>query len=692
MSSFEAEFEEPDRYSKRMSNDEFERLDFLGERIDAIQNLETFLSEDSKSLDAEYAAIQNKLERLRRIQSKLLSMREPLDKRRAKNMEITRRNRPKREEYERERLRLLSEIAARERWLAQRDLLFESTANKPWAKGIEINGKIKKALAHQLEGAHRLVSAQRGILADKPGLGKTLQAIMTIDMLRAEGKGQKVLIFTPKSVVKDFERAFKRWTDPALVFELTQVSGKGVKTDVLATVEHINVPIVVITNYEVWRRDKSVLQKLIDCGFDTVILDEAHVLKDSKSKTSQDVRELIYAENKCPTCGHKNFSSKGFARFCAACEFEQKDDGDFCSVKNVYPMTGTPVLNKPGEIFFLLNLLDRKAYPSEKSFLQDYCQREYNYEKESYYYTFGTGGADKLLKRLDMRYTGRNRDSAGVEMPPQEVKHHYLELDPEKYPRQHAFVQELRDNARLVFTEDAQLTQPAILAWYMRMRQAASWPDAVKVRDCPHEPQCWVTDEETGTEKLRCPSPVVVFPPPGTPPINESVIMDASEEIVSESVEDGDRIVVFSMYRGPIAELERRCLEKGLKVGVIHGDVPDGKRQVLIDDFNINHTKVGQHKYDVLICQYGTAAVGLNFSGAHQALFIEREWNPGKEEQAMDRIRRLDSEHETIVHVLHCPGTATDLIDALQDEKKAIIEGFEAEVNLQEAMRKFLEG
>jgi SNF2 family DNA or RNA helicase len=94
----------------------------------------------------------------------------------------------------------------------------------------------------------------------------------------------------------------------------------------------------------------------------------------------------------------------------------------------------------------------------------------------------------------------------------------------------------------------------------------------------------------------------------------------------------------------------------------------------------------------VLICQYGTASVGLNFSGAQQALFIEREWNPGKEEQAMDRIRRLDSTYETIVHVLHCKGTATDLIDAIQDQKLAITEGFQSEVDLAEQMRKFLEG
>jgi SNF2 family DNA or RNA helicase len=277
-------------------------------------------------------------------------------------------------------------------------------------------------------------------------------------------------------------------------------------------------------------------------------------------------------------------------------------------------------------------------------------------------------------------------------MPPQEVKHHWLELDPEKYPKQHAFIAELRDKAKLAFSENAQLSQPEILAWYTRMRQSASWPDAIEIKGCPHDPQCWHYDEEKQTEVLKCKSPVVVFPPPGTPAIGESVVMDAAEEITAEAVEDGDRIVVFSMFKKVIGELERRCLEKGLRVAVITGDVPQSKRQVFIDDFNANRTKVGEHQYDVLICQYGTASVGLNFSGAQQLLMIEREWNPGKEQQAMDRIRRLDSTYDTIVHVLHCKGTATDLIDAIQDQKLAIVEGFEADVNLAEAMRKFLEG
>lgn len=691
MSTFEDKFSEG-RYDKRMANETFERLAFLNVRIEDMLAERDLLKEEQYDLAFSQLEIQEVLDRVRdvmaalkTIEMALLKRRRPVDEAIHLIDQIGRKNKGTISEYERERARLLQEMAAVDRFLAQRDAIMRSTENKPWRVGIEDG---KKALPHQLEGATRLVSAERALLADKPGLGKTLQIIMTIDMLRSQGKGQKVLIFTPKSVLPDFARAFKRWTDPTFVHVLNQSGVKGIKADILETIRHVPIPTVVITNYEVWRKDRTIHKKLIECGFDTIFLDEAHALKDSKSKTYLDVREIIYAENLCSACGGQKFVSKLSRKMCTACERMQEKAGEFCSVKNVYPTTGTPILNKPAELWPLLNLVDREGFPNERYFLEDYCTKEYDYRSDKYVYTFGQGGSERLLKKLGMKYTGRTRDSAGVQMPPQEVKHHYLELDPERYPRQAEFIRLLRDEARIAFSEDKQMTTQAVLAWYTRMRQAASWPDGIQIKGCPHDPMCLDEDDMPG----KCYAPTIVFPPPGTPKINESIIMDEAEEIVTEAVADEDRIVVFTWFRSVVAELKRRCEEKGLRVGTITGDVPDKIRQEYIDDFNTNYTKVGEHKYDVLICQYKTASVGLNLNGAQQLLMIEREWNPGKEEQAMDRLRRIDSDYSSIVHMLHCAGTATELIDAIQEQKKGMLDGFQADVDLAEAMRKFLEG
>ncbi|GHF92305.1 DEAD/DEAH box helicase [Streptomyces griseosporeus] len=699
MSAFEAQFDpEPEgpwtfyaKFSSLMSNEDFERLAFLRDAIADLNEMGDIRKLIGYDLEFGRLEVQDVLDRVRAVinalrvlESVLLNRRRPIDEKIAHNDQLIREDRKKKEAYERELARLLEELASRRRLQLERERLTNLAEDYPWRRGVDG----KKALPHQVEGAFRLVSAERALLGDKPGLGKTLQAIMTIDMLRATGKGKKVLIFTPKPVIADFKRAFERWTNKTFVHVLNQaVKGVSIKTEILEVIRHMPEAIV-ITNYEVWRKDRTILEKLKDCAFDTVIFDEAHVLKGAKSKTTQDIQELVYAENLCPKCGSQDFVSTVYGTLCKQCEHRPDEFGEFCSVKNVYPMTGTPILNKPQELWPLLHMIDRVGFPSEKDFLDDYCEKRYDYENERWYYTFGSGGSERLLKKLGMKYTARTRDSAGVKMPPQEVKHHWLELDPEKYPRQSNFIQQLRDRARLAFSETEQMTTDAILAWYTRMRQAASWPDGIRILGCNHDPVC---TDELGLPGV-CIKPSVVFPKPGTPPIGESVMMDAAEEIVSEAVEEGDRIVVFSMYRPVIEELERRAKEKNLRVGKIYGGVPDKLRQEYIDDFNTNHTKVGEHKYDVLICQYQTASVGLNLNGAQQVLCIEREWNPGKEEQTFDRVRRIDSEYESIVHVLHCAGTATELIDAIIDQKERMLKGFEDDVNLVEAMRKFLEG
>lgn len=683
MSAFEQQFDDGNRYSQLMPNDDFDRLAFLKERIEDITGVIGLRANWVEDAAVKQMALNQQINALKKLIANLVAEREPYDKIIDDSRRIDRADKRTQEQYERELARLLEELAARERLIAQRNALDRATSEYAWRPF---------ALKHQLEGAHRLVGAKRALLGDKPGLGKTLQSIMVIDMLRAQGKGQKVLIFTPKSVLKDFERAFHRWSPGKFVHVLNQ-STKGSKADILTAFAHFP-DVIVLTNYEVWRKDLSIKEKLKAVGFDTIILDEAHILKGAKSFTTQGIRDIVYAENRCPKCGHGSFVNRGYYdRLCAACEYIQEKTGDFCSVKNVYPMTGTPILNKPQELWPLLNMIDREGFPTENDFLNDYCYKAYDYANDRPYWTFGAGGSERLLSKLGMKYTARTRDSAGVTMPPQEIKHHYLELDPEKYPRQYKFIQLLREQARLAFSDEHQMNMHQTLDWYTRMRQAASWPDSIQVKGCPHEPHC--TDDDGIPDKKFCYAQAIIFPPPGAPPVGESAIMDESEAIINEAVESGDRIVVFSQWLPVLGELERRCESAGIRYAKLVGGLPDRVRQEYIDDFNANETKVGEHKYDVLLVQFQTGRVGLNLHGAQQLLCVEREWNPGMEEQTIDRLRRIDSQFNSTVHLLHCAGTATDLIDALQEMKKGMLDGFEndvAQVNLADQMRKFLEG
>jgi SNF2 family DNA or RNA helicase len=690
LQAFEAQFNEG-RYSKVMDNTTFERVSELRDRIADLTemvDLRKTMMSDVEEQVADIEALEKK------VMQFLLQIRErkrPFDMEKRNLRNDLKTDKVELERLQREWAKLMSEIEALENLRRRRMEIDHSTKDAAWRE---------RALPHQLEGAHRMVAAGRALLGDKPGLGKTLQAIMTVNMLRKQGKAQKVLVFTLKPVLRDFQREFSKWYPGQFVHVLNQTK-RGVKVDILDVIAHMDEAIV-LTNYEVWRKDKRIIDMLKKCQFDTVVLDEAHVFKTKNSFTFRGIQGIIYAENKCSKCGTFIYDDSksvpsGYVvprTICPVCETRPKKFEDFRSVKYVYPMTGTPILNRPHDLWPMLNLIDVKAFPDESRFLDDYCMQKCVGcgAKTSMFckcdgpprwrWVFRDGGPERLLASLGMKFTSRNRDSAGVKMPPQEVKHHYFELDEELYPRYTAFTRELKDKAKIAFADGTSHTELEVLAWYTRVRQAATWPDGIQIRDLRRDPD---TGNMIGTGEIIWPSGPEDLP-------GESIIMDEAEKLILEGVENGDRVIAVSMFKTALAEMERRLKEKNIRVARYDGDTPEKLKQGIIDDFNANHTAHGEQRFDVVLVNYRTGSTGLNLSGAQQIVVLDREWTPGKEEQMLDRVRRIDSQFNSTVHILHVEGTATDLMDAIQDEKKKMLDGFEADVNLAEAMRKFLEG
>lgn len=657
MSEFEAAFTNG-QIAPWLDDVMFEKIADLRDRIGDLTDVR-----DWKKTFLKYA--DGQLEELLRIQRSLeeviaeIRMRKfPFEEEKKKIRQDMSGDERKLEALQREWVRLMAELNARRREATMRADIDEQTKNAPWRK---------RAKKHQFEGAYRLSSARKGILGDKPGLGKTLQAIMSIDMMRATGMARKVLIFCPKPVLDGFEREFGRYSPGQFVHVLNQTM-KGLKSEILDLVE-VMPDGVIITNYEVWRKDKTILEKLIQCQFDTVVLDEAHVLKNVSSSTFKGIKRLVHAENKCTNCGAfvANVST------CGVCGTISPKAFAFRSVQNIIPMTGTAILNKPQDLFALLHLVDDQGFPDENNFLWDFCTRITT--EAGPRWIFRQGGEEALLKRLGMKYTARNRDSAGVEMPPQEVKHWHFELDPDKYPLQYEFTNLLKNQARIKFAEDKEVTTTETLAWYTRMRQAATWPRGIKIPQFKDGPDGVPVQYDTIS-----------------PEIYESIIMDEGENIVRTALDAGNRIVVFSKFKEALKEMEARLLRSNVSCVRYDGDLNDAGRIEAQRDFDLTLTRPENAKFQVMLAQYDSAKVGLNLHGAQEVLMLDREWNPGMEEQAMQRVQRIGSEFDTIVHILHVEGTATDLMDALIEEKKAMRDGFDGEVDLQEALRKFLEG
>ena len=59
-------------------------------------------------------------------------------------------------------------------------------------------------------------------------------------------------------------------------------------------------------------------------------------------------------------------------------------------------------------------------------------------------------------------------------------------------------------------------------------------------------------------------------------------------------------------------------------------------------------------------------------------ILMDEEWNPGKADQAMGRTDRLGQTEVSNVHILRLKGTIDSWMVALNEEKKNLIDGFNA--------------
>ena len=103
------------------------------------------------------------------------------------------------------------------------------------------------------------------------------------------------------------------------------------------------------------------------------------------------------------------------------------------------------------------------------------------------------------------------------------------------------------------------------------------------------------------------------------------------------------------------------------KLDYIHGSVSPEHRQRAVERFQSGHV-------NFLICSTVAAKEGLTLTAADTVMFVEREWVPGWEEQAEDRVNRIGQDAET-VHALYLSvaGTIDEKFNAVVEEKRATV-------------------
>lgn len=101
------------------------------------------------------------------------------------------------------------------------------------------------------------------------------------------------------------------------------------------------------------------------------------------------------------------------------------------------------------------------------------------------------------------------------------------------------------------------------------------------------------------------------------------------------------KVLVFSTFRRTLNYLHRRLVDAGVRVDVIHGDVPVVNRQAIIERFRTDPD------FRVLLSSE-VGAEGLDFQFCDVLVNYDLPWNPMQVEQRIGRLDRFGQEHERI--------------------------------------------
>lgn len=152
-------------------------------------------------------------------------------------------------------------------------------------------------LRYQQEGINWLAFLRRfnlhGILCDDMGLGKTLQssAIVASDIAEhlSTNKDEDLppsLIICPSTLVGHWVYEIEKFIDPSLLTTLQYIGSAQDRSSLRLQFNKHN---TIVTSYDVVRKDIDHLSQLF---WNYCILDEGHIIKNSKSKVTCAVKQL----------------------------------------------------------------------------------------------------------------------------------------------------------------------------------------------------------------------------------------------------------------------------------------------------------------------------------------------------------------------------------------------------------------
>jgi len=271
-------------------------------------------------------------------------------------------------------------------------------------------GTGKELLPFQIAGLEFIeMTHGRALIGDEMGTGKTIQSLAYFQI---HPELRPAIIVCPASVKFNWRNEINQWL--TTTENLVVINKK----------EDISKASIVVINYDILGKWLYALQAI---NPQIIIFDESHVLKNPKA-----------------------------ARTKAAVEISRD--------RRVIALTGTPILNKPVELFPQLNIINPRAYPENSffPFAKKYC----NAHNTEFGWDFnGASNIQKLAEEIKGIMIRRTKDQVLTELPPKRRTKVLLMMSNRKY------YDEAYSEFKEWMAEEEKPEERDVLAWIETLKQ-----------------------------------------------------------------------------------------------------------------------------------------------------------------------------------------------------------------------------
>lgn len=438
-------------------------------------------------------------------------------------------------------------------------------------------------LPYQRAGIVYAAGRPNSLIADEMGLGKTIQALGVINV---DSTIQSVIIICPASLRLNWEREARKWL--VRDFSIGVVDGGQAKNFPR------EIPDILIINYDVVSKHSERLAEII---FDAAICDEAHYLKNLKTKRTKATLAI--------KAGRWIF------------------------------LSGTPILNKPVELFPLLTKLDPEGLG--KNFMS-YGRRYCKAHKTRFGWDFsGASNMPELQTKLREKFMIRRLKSDVLkDLPPK--RHQVIEVSPNKKIR-------LIDDENLLVAEREEMLT--------RLRVAT---ELAKASDDDAE-------YRSALEALRVETRVTFANMAG---IRKAMAIEKIPYVVEhlESALENGPVVCFAHHRDVVAGI---AAPFGDRAVTITGETSMIDRQRAVDDFQSGAK-------DLFVGNLQAAGVGITLVRSSHVLFAEISYVPAELAQAADRVHRIGQTNSVLIQYLMFAGSIDANMARSVVEKLSVID------------------